>query len=73
MRTRYARNAAEGMRTLVGADLDLPLPDQAAREKSPDHAVQIALAHAAGVGGLESRWPHAIRFLEDRSTEMALS
>jgi nicotinamide-nucleotide amidase len=67
------RKLAEGARAVAGADLGLALSGQAAQEKSQDHVVQIALAHAGGTDSLEQRWPHALRFVENRSTKMALA
>lgn len=68
-----ARALAQGVRAFAGADLGLALAGQAARDKTQDHVVQIALAHAAGVESLEQRWPHALRFVENRTTKMALA
>ena len=68
-----ARALAQGVRAFAGADLGLALAGQAARDKTQDHVVQIALAHAAGIESLEQRWPHALRFVENRSTKMALA
>jgi nicotinamide mononucleotide (NMN) deamidase PncC len=68
-----ARALAEGVRALAGADLGLALTGQAAREKTQDHVVQIALAHPGGIESLEQRWPHAMRFIENRMTKMALA
>jgi nicotinamide-nucleotide amidase len=68
-----ARALAQGVRAFAGADLGLALTGQAARDKTQDHVVQIALAHAAGVECLEQRWPHALRFVENRTTKMALA
>ena len=68
-----ARALAQGVRAFAGADLGLALTGQAARDKTQDHVVQIALAHAAGVESLEQRWPHALRFVENRTTKMALA
>jgi nicotinamide-nucleotide amidase len=68
-----ARALAQGVRAFAGADLGLALAGQAARDKTQDHVVQIALAHAAGIESLEQRWPHALRFVENRTTKMALA
>ena len=68
-----ARALAQGVRAFAGADLGLALTGQAARDKTEDHVVQIALAHVAGVECLEQRWPHALRFVENRTTKMALA
>ena len=68
-----ARALAQGVRAFTGADLGLALAGQAARDKTQDHVVQIALAHAAGVESMEQRWPHALRFVENRTTKMALA
>jgi hypothetical protein len=35
--------------------------------------VQIALAHPEGIETLEQRWPHAMRFIENRTTKLALA
>jgi nicotinamide mononucleotide (NMN) deamidase PncC len=61
------------VRAFAGADLGLALTGQAAADKSRDHVVQIALAHPAGVESLEQRWPHAMRFVENRTTKLALA
>lgn len=68
-----ARSLAQGVRALAGADLGLALTGRAARDKSQDHVVQIALAHAGGTDSLEQRWPHAMRFVENRTTKLALA
>ena len=68
-----ARALAQGVRAFAGADLGLAITGQAARDKSQDHVVQVALAHAAGVESLEQRWPHALRFVENRTTKLALA
>ena len=68
-----ARALAQGVRQFAGADLGLALTGEAAREKTQDHVVQIALAHSAGVESLEQRWPHAMRFVENRTTKLALA
>jgi nicotinamide-nucleotide amidase len=68
-----ARALALAVRAFASADLGLALTGQAARDKTQDHVVQIALAHAAGVESLEQRWPHALRFVENRATKMALA
>lgn len=68
-----ARALAEGVRHLAGADLGLALTGRAAQDKSQDHVVQIALAHAGGVESQEQRWPHAMRFVENRTTKLALA
>jgi nicotinamide-nucleotide amidase len=67
------RALAQGVRAFAGADLGLVLAGQAARDKTQDHVVQIALADAAGVESLEQRWPHALRFVENRTTKMAFA
>ncbi|MBP1776635.1 MAG: competence/damage-inducible protein cinA [candidate division NC10 bacterium] len=68
-----ARGLAQGVRAFAGADLGLALTGRAAREKSQDHVVQIALAHPEGIETLEQRWPHAMRFIENRTTKLALA
>jgi nicotinamide-nucleotide amidase len=68
-----ARALAQGVRVFAGADLGLALTGRAAREKSQDHVVQIALAHPAGIDSLEQRWPHAMRYIENRTTKLALA
>jgi len=68
-----ARGLAQGVRAFARADLGLALTGRAARDKSQDHVVQIALAHSAGTDSLEQRWPHAMRFVENRTTKLALS
>jgi len=68
-----ARGLAQGVRAFAGADLGLALTGRAAREKSQDHIVQIALAHPEGIETLEQRWPHAMRFIENRTTKLALA
>jgi nicotinamide-nucleotide amidase len=70
---RSARAMAEGVRALAGADLGLALSGQAARDRNQDHVVQIALAHSGGTESLEQRWPHAMRFVENRTTKLALA
>jgi nicotinamide-nucleotide amidase len=67
------RALAQGVRQLTGADLGLALTGRAAKDKSQDHVVQIALAHAGGTDSLEQRWPHAMRFVENRTTKLALA
>lgn len=68
-----ARGLAQGVRAFTGADLGLALTGRAARDKSQDHIVQIALAHSGETDSLEQRWPHAMRFVENRTTKLALS
>jgi nicotinamide mononucleotide (NMN) deamidase PncC len=68
-----ARALAQGVRAFAAADLGLALTGRAAREKSQDHVVQVALAHPGGVESLEQRWPHAMRFIENRTTKLALA
>jgi nicotinamide-nucleotide amidase len=67
------RALAEGVRRLGGADLGLALTGEAGRDKTQDHVVHIALANAQGTEYLEQRWPHAMRFIENRMTKMALA
>jgi nicotinamide mononucleotide (NMN) deamidase PncC len=64
---------AQHVRAFAGADLGLALTGEAGREKTQDHVVHIALAHAQGIESLEQRWPHAMRFIENRMTKMALA
>jgi nicotinamide mononucleotide (NMN) deamidase PncC len=68
-----ARALAEGVRKLGGADMGLALTGAAGREKTQDHVIHIALAHLQGTECLEQRWPHAMRFIENRMTKMALA
>jgi nicotinamide-nucleotide amidase len=68
-----ARSLAERVRVLAGADLGLALTGQAAKDKNQDHVVQIALAHPGGTDSQEARWPHAMRFVENRTTKLALA
>jgi len=68
-----ARALAQAVRSWAGADLGLALTGQAAAGTSQDHLVQIALAHPAGVESQEQRWPHAMRFVENRTTKLALA
>jgi nicotinamide-nucleotide amidase len=64
---------AGAARDLTGADLGLALTGQLAQEKSQDHVIHVALAHSRGVETLEQRWPHAMRYVENRMTKMALA
>jgi nicotinamide-nucleotide amidase len=68
-----AQGLAQGVRAFARADLGLALTGRAARDNSEDHVVQIALAHPGGTDSLEQRWPHAMRFVENRTTKLALS
>jgi nicotinamide-nucleotide amidase len=67
------RALAEGVRRRAGADLGLALTGEAGRDKTQDHVVHIALAHPQGTEYLLQRWPHAMRFIENRMTKMALA
>jgi competence/damage-inducible protein CinA-like protein len=68
-----ARALAQHVRAFARADLGLALTGEAGREKTQDHVIHIALASAQGIESLEQRWPHAMRFIENRMTKMALA
>jgi len=64
---------AEGVRQLAGANLALGITGRAAKEKSEDHLIYMALARPQATEGFEQRWPHAMRYVENRMTKMALA
>ena len=68
-----ARALAQHVRAFAGADLGLALTGAAGRERTQDHVIHIALAHPKSIESLEQRWPHAMRFIENRMTKMALA
>jgi nicotinamide-nucleotide amidase len=68
-----ARALAQHVRAFARADLGLALTGEAGREKTQDHVIHIALASDQGIECQEQRWPHAMRFIENRMTKMALA
>jgi nicotinamide-nucleotide amidase len=68
-----AKALAEGVRSLAGSDLGLGITGRVGKEKGQDHVVYIALAHSGEVSCIEQRWSSALRFIENRTTKLALS
>ena len=68
-----AKALAEGVRSLAGSDLGLGITGRVGKEKGQDHVIYIALAHSGEVSCIEQRWSSAMRFIENRTTKLALS